>query len=183
MPGNRLHYLLLLLALATFLWLAGDSQKTSPSRPEQANSNRPHIDHTDPANNVRMGFFHYNEGNKALKEEKWAAAVRNYKMALHHNPDSAETHINLSTTYLRMKEYDSAYSTLKNLEGKAPSNPLLFYNFACYYSLTNQIEAGLTALKHAVDLGYTNLEEIKEDPDLENLRRDPGFIEWIKKVD
>ena len=188
MLKNRANYLLLLLTLAALLWLAGDSLKImptpiSPSHPKQTDSNQSHIDHNDPVNNMRMGFFQYNEGNKALKEGKWEEAVQNYKMALHHNPNGTETLINLSTTYLRSKQYDEAYKTLKTLEEKAPANPLLFYNFACYYALTNQIDSSLNALKQAVALGYKNLKEIKEDPDLESLRKTPGFIEWLNTID
>ena len=165
------HCLLFLPILILLLMFSGDTIKRTP------------IDHNDPANNRRMGFFHYNEGNKALKEGKWEDAVSNYKMALHHNPDSIETHVNLSTTYMRMELYDSARETLEALEKKSPTNPLLFYNLACYYSLTNQVEPGLVALQQAVASGYKNMAEIKKDPDLENLRNYSGYAEWIRTIE
>lgn len=162
------HCLLFLPVLVLILMFSGDAVKRST------------IDHSDPANNKRMGFYHYNEGNKALKEGKWEEAVSNYKMALHHNPDSVETLVNLSTTYMRMELYDSAREVLGSLEKKSPANPLLFYNLACYYSLTKQVELSLGALQQAVKAGYKNTGEIKKDPDLENLRKYPGFNEWIR---
>ena len=156
--------------LALLLFFSGDALKRAP------------IDHNDPVNSKRMGFYHYNEGNKALKAGKWEEAVSNYKMALHHNPDHLGTHINLSTTYMRMKQYDSAYDVLKDLGEKTPANPLLFYNLACYYSLTDQIEPSLAALQQAVAAGYKNIKEIKEDSDLGNLRKHSGFAAWIRTV-
>lgn len=176
---NYRKYLLLIVVLLVVLRFSGDT--LSPSKTQQHEKSA-HFDHNDPVNNQRMGYYHYNEGNKALKEGKWDEAVSNYKMALHHNPNSLETYINLSTTYLKMKQYDEAYHTLKSVEEKSPSSPLIQYNLACYFSLTSQADSGLEALQKAVELGYKNIKEIEADPDLENLRKDPRFAEWFKKV-
>jgi tetratricopeptide (TPR) repeat protein len=171
-PNNAIkQYLLFLPILVMLLMFSGDALKRAP------------IDHSDPANNRRMGYHHYNEGNKALKAGQWDKAVDNYKMALHHNPDSAETLVNLSTTYLRMELYDSAHDTLKQLAEKSPSNPLLFYNLACYYSLTRQAESSLAALQQAVTAGYKNKKEIQTDPDLANVRNFAGFEAWFRTMD
>lgn len=191
-PANR--YLIILPILAIVALFAKDTltgraprqASQEHSEHEGAGDKKPapshENGHNDPEKNKRMGFYHYNEGNKALKENRLDEAVRNYKMALTHDRDIQEVYVNLSSAYLRMKSYDSAYSTLKTLEEKTPASPTLFYNYACYYSLTGQIEAGLTALRKATELGYKNVEEIKRDPDLENLRKDPKFAEWIKTV-
>ena len=136
-------------------------------------------DHSDPESNRRMGIFHFNEGNKSLGQEKWDEAVRNYKMALHHNENFEEAYVNLSTTYLRAKQYDKAYETLKTLEQKNPKNPLLFYNLACYYSLTGESGPAFDALKKSVSLGYKDINSIQTDPDLDPLRQETSYKEWI----
>lgn len=142
----------------------------------------PQDDHSDPEKNRRMGIFHFNEGNKYLRQGKWEDAVKNYEMALHHNKEFQETYINLSTTYLRAKKYDEALKTLRSLEKINASHPLLHYNLACYYSLTKQPKASLDSLKKAVDLGYKEFQEIQTDPDLENLRNETEFQKWFQEL-
>ena len=139
-------------------------------------------DHSDPEKNRRMGIFHFNEGNKYLRKEKWEDAEKNYKMALHHNKEFQETYINLSTTYLRAKRYDEALETLLSLKKINASNPLLHYNLACYYSLTKQPKASLDSLKKAVDLDHRGFQEIQTDPDLENLRNEADFKTWFRSI-
>ncbi|MBI4389377.1 MAG: tetratricopeptide repeat protein [Nitrospinae bacterium] len=139
-------------------------------------------DHDDPEKNRRMGFFHYNEGNKAFKKGEWDEAVRNYKMALIHDPEIRQVYVNLSSAYLKMKLYGESLAALRTLESKDPSDPYLFYNYACYFSLTGEEERGLSSLKKAVALGYNNFADMERDPDLENLRNAPEYREWLKDV-
>jgi len=56
-----------------------------------------------------------------------------------------------------------------------PRNPLVLYNLACSYSLTNQVERGLEILKQAIALGYRDFKWLRRDPDLRRLRRHSGF--------
>lgn len=46
---------------------------------------------------------------------------------------------------------------------------------ACALSREKQDEAGLKALKAAIDFGWSNVHQLKEDPDLEHLRKNAGF--------
>ncbi|PIQ97939.1 MAG: hypothetical protein COV67_01555 [Nitrospinae bacterium CG11_big_fil_rev_8_21_14_0_20_56_8] len=133
------------------------------------------MDHSSPENQKRMGIFHYNEGNKFLKQGDIEEAIRNYKMALHHNPEFQETQVNLSTAYLHARRYDDALTTLSGLEKINPKNPYLHYNLACYYSLTGKVEPGLESLAKALELGFPDRNSVETDPDLENLRQAEGF--------
>ena len=185
-------YFLILLFLSTLLILAGDhfrpptvktDESNSPSPSENHDhSEHPDVDHSDPENNRRMGIFHFNEGNKFFRQEKWEEAVRNYEMALHHNEDFQETYVNLSTTYIRTGKFDEALKALQSLEKINGSNPLLHYNLACLYSLTGQGQTSLVAIKKAVDLGYQGFQQIQTDADLENLRKEPEFDTWFQAI-
>lgn len=138
-----------------------------------------HADHNDPANQKRMGIFHYNEGNKFLYKGNFQKAVINYKMALRHDPDNANFYINLSSAYMKEEKFDKAYETLTELESKSPGHPLLYYNRACYYSLINETDSSRKALEKSAALGFKNFREILTDPDLRNLRKTTGFPEWF----
>ena len=136
----------------------------------------------DPEREHRMAIFHYNEGNKSLSKGNWKEAVGNYKMALHHDKNLNEVYINMSNAYLKGQQYPEAKKTLDKLKTQAPENPHLYYNLACYYSLTRQEEASLKALQQSIRLGYKNLKDVHTDPDLANLRQIPEFQQWAETL-
>lgn len=66
-----------------------------------------------------------------------------------------------------------------------PESPLVFYNLACSYSLTDQFEAATAALENALSLGYRDFKWLAKDPDLRKLRKHPLFQrveEQIRKL-
>ena len=140
------------------------------------------MDHLDPEAQKRMGIYHYNEGNKLLEQNKWEEAIRNYKMALYHNKNFEEAYINLSTAYLGGKQFKASLKTLNTLQRISPKHPLLHYNLACYYALTENTTLGIKSLRQAVANGFKNLHAMGEDPDLKNLRSDPRFKELQKSL-
>ena len=184
---NPKRYLpaILILAIAAFfainrLYPGKTSHPSGRDMPQVPMTKDAGQDHNNPENQRRMAIFHYNEGNKFLRQENWSEAVRNYEMSLRHNQDIPDIHINLSTAQLRARTFDKAYETLKTLQEKNPNHPALFYNLACYYALTSQIDPAWESLQNAVTLGFKNIAAIKTDPDLAPLRNDPRYAEWIK---
>ncbi|MBI4834853.1 MAG: redoxin domain-containing protein [Planctomycetes bacterium] len=67
---------------------------------------------------------------------------------------------------------------LKALEDD--NDPGLWYNLACTYSLVNQVDEALGALKKAIQFGYSEWTWMDNDPDLENIRKDPRYKELRK---
>lgn len=130
----------------------------------------------------RMGIFHYNEGNKFYKEGNYAEAIIRYEKALHHHKAFKETLINLSTAYMKNKAFDRALETLQEGQKKFPQEPLFDYNFACYYSLTENLEPGLLALKQAVGKGFKQFKQIESDTDLNNLRQSDDYKVWKETI-
>ena len=189
-PDKYLKLMPLLLIVSAIVFISSDQilhqkgQTVQPLAPEGIDGGHIHsldegdVDHSDPEAQKRMGIFHYNEGNKFLKQNDWEQAIRNYKMALHHSKNFTEAYINLSTAYLNGKQYEASLETLNSLKAIQPEHPLLHYNLACYYSLTGDTASGLASLQLSLDNGFTNLENLKTDPDLENLRQNPKFKEW-----
>jgi hypothetical protein len=56
------------------------------------------------------------------------------------------------------------------------------YNIACVYSLRNNAEPALRWLERSIDNGFTDLDHMREDPDLDNIRDNPKYIELIEGV-
>ncbi|MBT5869926.1 MAG: tetratricopeptide repeat protein, partial [Nitrospinaceae bacterium] len=130
----------------------------------------------------RMGIFHYNEGNKFFNNKNYNEAIIRYQKALQHHKGFKEAIINLSSAYMKNKEFDKALETLKAGQKQFPKAALIDFNLACYYSLTQNLESGLSALKTAVDKGYKQFKQIENDPDLQNLRNSALYQEWKAKI-
>lgn len=63
-----------------------------------------------------------------------------------------------------------------------PQNPLVFYNLACSYSLTDEFDRAIFALDHAIELGYRDFKWLAKDPDLKKLRAQPGYEDIKEKI-
>ncbi len=63
-----------------------------------------------------------------------------------------------------------------------PENPLVFYNLACSYSLTEQFDRAFHALEKAMQLGYRDFNWLAKDPDLKKLRAQPAYAELREKI-
>jgi tetratricopeptide (TPR) repeat protein len=130
----------------------------------------------------RMGIFHYNEGNRFYQEGNFPEAIIRYQKALNHNKGFKEAVINLSTAYMKNEMFADALETLQEGQKQFPKVALIDYNLACYYSLTENLEPGLSALQAAVKKGYKQFHQMESDPDLNNLRQSGEYKTWIKKI-
>ena len=63
-----------------------------------------------------------------------------------------------------------------------PDSPLVFYNLACSYSLTDQFDHAAEALEKALNLGYRDFKWLAKDPDLSKLRKHPLYQRIENKV-
>jgi serine/threonine protein kinase/Tfp pilus assembly protein PilF len=60
-----------------------------------------------------------------------------------------------------------------------PKDAVMMYYGACLYSRLEDKQQAVSLLKKAVENGYGNFEWIKRDPDFENIRKEPGYIELV----
>jgi len=60
-----------------------------------------------------------------------------------------------------------------------PDNCIALYNLACADSLLNNVPEALQTLEKAIKNGYSNVEHMLEDTDLDNIRNSEGFIKLI----
>lgn len=68
------------------------------------------------------------------------------------------------------------------LEEMRPLDPLIVYNLACSFALVGKTEEALEKLETAITLGYKDLNHLKEDSDLENLRSHPRFQALVGRL-
>lgn len=80
-----------------------------------------------------------------------------------------------AAAFSKIEKYADAIVHFKRAIALAPKKPEGYFNVACMYSRLDKTDQALAWLKHAVDRGYNKWEQVKTDPDLENLRNDPAF--------
>ena len=60
-----------------------------------------------------------------------------------------------------------------------PRDSVVHYNLACGYSRLGRIESALSALERTLELGYAEVHYLREDRDLDAVRKDPRFRELL----
>ena len=88
----------------------------------------------------------------------------------------------LGDDYTHRGRFDESLRVDEQLVALRPGDPMAFYNLACSYALTEQIERAASALSLAIDRGYRDFKSLITDPHLENLRRHPLFKKTQAKI-
>jgi tetratricopeptide (TPR) repeat protein len=88
----------------------------------------------------------------------------------------------LGDHYTQRGRYTDGLQVDERLARLEPDSPLVFYNLACSYSLTEQFDRTALALEKALQLGYTDFTWLARDPDLKKFRQQPAYREIQKKI-
>ena len=98
------------------------------------------------------------------------------------NPHNVEAMVLLGDAFTRKGEYQKGLECDLHLSQLKPENKLIRYNLACSYALTGQKDKAISCLNKAVELGYNDVEHVRQDHDLDALKSDPRFQSIIKKM-
>jgi tetratricopeptide (TPR) repeat protein len=83
----------------------------------------------------------------------------------------------LGDNYTKRGKYLEGLRIDQQLAHLKPTDSLVFYNLACSYSLTEQYSEAAQALDRAIEFKW-----LAEDPDLEDLRKQPIYRRIRAKV-
>ena len=75
-------------------------------------------------------------------------------------------------------KYDMARQALRidrRLVRLLPNDPRIRYNLACSLCLLGRKSDSINALEQAFDLGYDDMDWLKQDPDLDGIRDHPEY--------
>lgn len=82
----------------------------------------------------------------------------------------------LGDNYTKRGRYSEGLGVDERLAELEPQNPLVFYNLACSYSLTDQCDRAADAIEKAIHLGYRDFKWLAKDPDLRKLREHDRYV-------
>ena len=107
---------------------------------------------------------------------------RFFESAIRHEPDNLECLVQLGDIYTRQGRYEKGLEIDSRLVVLCPDEPTFRYNQACSYALLNNCEESISALREAMRLGYDDLEHLREDEYLENVRETPLFKDLLDEL-
>ena len=102
-------------------------------------------------------------------------AIRECEQAVQEDPYSAKAHTNLGVAYIQVGKNNKALDSLRKGVELDPYDPMAQYNLAAIYSLMNQNDRSLEALDRALENGFNNVDALRFDRDLDNVRGEPEF--------
>lgn len=105
-----------------------------------------------------------------------------YEKLLGAYPTFVEVLVQLGHAYTRRGFHDKALEIDLRLSRLHGHDPLTWYNLACSYSLLKRLDEAWAALRQAIELGYHDLDALRTDPDLESLRRSPGYSAFLASL-
>ena len=91
------------------------------------------------------------------------------------DPDYVDALELLGDQYTQRGRYTEGLQVDERLARLRPREPLVFYNLACSYALTDQFDRATLALDTALNLGYRDFNWLARDPDLLKLREQPVY--------
>lgn len=111
----------------------------------------------------KLGMLYEKNGEKNT-------AVEFYKKALDLNPEFIPALNRMAMINIAKGDYDATISIFEKILEIQPDNIIVCYNLSCIYAMQNMVDESIEWLKHAIDKGYDNWEEIENDKDFENIR-------------
>ena len=88
----------------------------------------------------------------------------------------------LGDHYTQRGRYTEGLQVDERLARLEPHDPLVFYNLACSYALTEEFDRAVAALEKALQLGYRDFNWLARDPDLKKLRHQPIYRDIQNKI-
>jgi tetratricopeptide (TPR) repeat protein len=125
-----------------------------------------------------------NQSVQLFNAERWPEAAKAWEQVAAQNPQLGRAWNNLAHAYYHCKEYRKAIPAFARMRELGSGYPwLAAYNIACCHALLGEKEAALEWLQKALDLGFRNLRQVREDKDLQSLHDDPRFQKMAALVD
>lgn len=117
---------------------------------------------------------------REIRDAEWE--IRFYEDIIKRNPNYVEVLTLLGNLYTGRKLYTKGLEVDRRLASLRQDDPIVHYNLACSYALLNQPDEAFQALFRAIELGYSDVEHMEADSDLDKVRTDPRYTEALKRA-
>ena len=114
-------------------------------------------------------------GAKDKHEETLRRSLQVFSEYLVQHPDDARARMLNAQHLIQANRLEEAKSEAARAIALNPSDPVMLYNAACFYSRVGDTARAVDLLDNAVSAGFQHYEWIKHDPDLDNLRGEERY--------
>lgn len=116
-----------------------------------------------------------------FQNENFEKAVGHYSRVLSEFPTMISVLNNLGASCMYMDNYEEAKTYfMKAIEIK-PDDVTAYYNLSCLYARQEKNDEALKSLEMAVNKGFDNLELLRTDVDLLNIRKSPYYQKLLER--
>jgi len=117
-------------------------------------------------------------GREAMSKQDWKRARFEFNGIVEkYDHENLEAHVNLSGIYAMLNEPSNAKRHFDIATRKAPDYAIPYVNMVYAYARTGDVEGALTYLDRAIELGYQDVEKLRNDTDLpKDLREHPRVL-------
>jgi adenylate cyclase len=119
-------------------------------------------------------------GDKEKLDELIERAILFYPAYILQHPEDARAIIFYSFMLQLAGRLEEAKSKMSRAVELSPNDSTMLYNAACFYSELGDKDLAMDHLHKAIANGFESYEFIRRDPDFDNIRNEPGFIELMK---
>jgi Flp pilus assembly protein TadD len=127
----------------------------------------------------------FQEGQAALGDQDYALAADKFQQCVDANDDFGAAWFMLGYARHMNKQLDEAIEAHKRAAEFDDSQfkPIAIYNLGCAYALTGRRDEALAELQRAVDEGYNDSNQFREDSDLNSLHTSTEFAAMLARMD
>ena len=115
-------------------------------------------------------------------QQKYPEATAELEKAHAADPEDSEVTYGLGQAYALMGKKDEALKISNELSQPAKQNVFLPKEAAYLYALLAEKEQAIATLQKAAENHYLPVAEVKMDPRLDELRKDPRVVELLQKI-
>ena len=115
-------------------------------------------------------------------EQKYPEATAELEKAHAADPEDSEISYALGQAYALMGKKDEALKISNELNQAGKNNMYLPKEAAYLYALLGEKEQAVAILQKAAEDHYISVAELKMDPRLDELRKDPRVVELLRKI-
>ena len=113
---------------------------------------------------------------------QYERAIMDYREAIRLRTDYANAYNNIGIAYHKLGQYERAMKNYVETIRLKPDDANGYYNKACLFSLQKKYKQTCELLLLAIKRGYNNWKNLKDDKDLENVRKNACFIDILNKT-
>jgi TolB-like protein/Flp pilus assembly protein TadD len=130
-----------------------------------------------------LGMMYDKLGEAENHEKTLHEILEFFPKYLSMHPDDGRAHMYYAIHLAQAKMNAEAKAEGQKALELNPGDSLMMYNAACLYSRLGDRKLAAGTLKDSIDAGQADYEWIKRDPDLDNIRGEPAYLEIMKKAE